>query len=71
MKCICGFEGEGVRVFIGKEMDATGKTDEFEQYGIYGKSKSLPLDGDLIALFACEKCGTIKIDYGYNPLLED
>jgi len=70
MKCICGFEGEGIRIFTGREKD-NEDLGEFEQHGIYAKSKILPFDGDLVAVFACQKCGTLKVDYGYSPYESD
>ncbi|MDR1176923.1 MAG: hypothetical protein LBK83_15795 [Treponema sp.] len=65
MKCICGYEGEGARIFVGKEL-----TTDFEQYGIYATGRAANCDGDLVKLYACPKCGTVKVDFDDNPLAD-
>jgi hypothetical protein len=72
MKCICGYEGHGISIFVGQEKG----NNRFSEHGIYGNSYKdnvlpqglPPVNGDLVSVFACPKCGTLKVDFNVNPL---
>jgi hypothetical protein len=55
MKCLCGYEGSFIRVFTGKETK-TG----FKEYEFYGNNIDFALHGDVIEIYACPECGTLR-----------